>query len=97
LGFSVIAYDYAASDLGNKDLYITYPKARVGNVDPGWIAQHIDGAPVYDVDIGAQAALALNNTGRGFIGYLLLEDYELPDIKIAYQLDQFYLPLLTKP
>lgn len=97
LGFSVIAYDYAASDLGNKDLFITYPKARVGNIDPGWIVQHIDGAPVYGVDIGAQAALALNNAGRGFIGYLMLEEYELPDIKIAFQVDQFYLPLLTKP
>jgi hypothetical protein len=97
LGFSVIAYDYAADDLGNKDLYITYPKGRIGNPDPGWVIQNIDGAPVYGVDTGAQAALALNNAGRGFIGYLQLEEYELPDIKIAYQLHQSFLPLLEKP
>jgi hypothetical protein len=97
LGFSAIAFDYANSDLSNKDLYITYPKARVGNADPGWIVQHIDGAPVFDVDTGAQVSFSLDDTGRGFISYLQLEDYELPDIKFAYQVDQTFLPLLTRP
>ena len=96
-GYSVIAYDYAKSDLGNKDLYVAYPKARVGSADPGWIAQHIDGAPVFDVETGAQAAISLNSAGRGFISYLQEEDYELPDLKIAYQQYQTFLPLLTKP
>jgi hypothetical protein len=96
-GYPVMAYDYAASDLGNFDLYVVYPNARVGNPNPGWIAQKIDGAPVYDVDTGSQAAISINNMGRGFISYLQLEDYELPDIKIALQLYQTFLPVTLKP
>jgi hypothetical protein len=96
-GYSVIAYDYAVSDLGNIDLYITYPKARTGSADPGWIAQKIDGAPVFNVDTGAQAAISLNSAGLGFISYLQEEMYELPDLKIALQGYSTFLPILTKP
>ena len=96
-GYSVIAYDYRMSDLGNADLYIVYPRARVGDPNPGWIAQEIDGAPVYGVDTGDQAALALNNSGMGFISYLQEEDYELDDLKIAFQLHRALLPIITRP
>jgi hypothetical protein len=96
-GYSVIAYNYAAADLGNDDLYIAYPNARVGNPNTGWVAQKIDGAPVFDVDTGSQAAIALDDMGRGFTSYLQLEEYEDPDIKVALQLYPTFLPLTIKP
>jgi len=96
-GYSIIVYDYAADDLGNNDLYVAYPKARVGDPNPGWIAQKIDGAPVDGVDIGDQATLSLNSSGMGFISYLQEEDYELDDLKIAFQLYRALLPNITRP
>ena len=84
-------------DLSPFFLYIAYPKARVGSADPGWIAQRIDGAPVTYVATGAQAALSLNSAGRGFISYLQQEDYELDDLKIAFQLHRALLPIITRP
>jgi len=96
-GYSVMAYDYRMDDMGNAALYIVYPKARVGDPNPGWIAQKIDGAPVYGVDTGDQAALSLNSSGMGFISYLQEEDYELDDLKIAFQLYRTLLPIITRP
>jgi hypothetical protein len=96
-GYSVIAYDYRVDDLGNNDLYIVYPKARTGSPDPGWVAQHIDGAPVSMVETGALAALSLNGEGMGFISYLQQEDYELDDLKIAFQQYRVILPIVSKP
>lgn len=97
-GFSVIAYDSAVGDNEPTNLFITYPKARVGSADPGWIAQGIDGVPAPHTEIatGAQAALSLNNAGFGFISYLQEEDYELPDLKIAWQQFKTYMPVITK-
>jgi len=96
-GYPVIAYNYADEDLANRDLYIVYPRARIGDPTPGWLAQHIDGAPVQGVYNGAQAALALSNSGMGFISYLQEEDYEIDDLKIALQQFQAMLPIITKP
>jgi len=95
-GYSVIAYDYAPDDLSNRDLYIAYPNARVGDPDPGWTAQKIDGAPVYDVQTGALAALSLSDSGLGFISYLQEEPYELDDLKIAFQQFRSLLPMVKK-
>jgi hypothetical protein len=95
-GYSVIAFDYAMSDFSPFDLYIAYPKARVGDVDPGFFLQKIDGAPVEFVDTGPQAAISLNHSGLGFIGYLQKEDYELPDLKIAWQQFETYLPSIMR-
>jgi hypothetical protein len=78
-------------------LYIAYPKARIGSADPGWITQEIDGAPVTYVATGSQAALAFDTIGMGFISYLQEVDYELPDIKIAFQLFRVLLPIVTNP
>ncbi len=96
-GYSVIAYDYTSDDLANRDLYIVYPNARIGDPDPGWTAQHIDGAPVYDVETGALAALSIRDDGTGFIGYLQEEAYEVDDLKIAFQTYRAMLPVVSKP
>jgi hypothetical protein len=95
-GYSVIAYNDDPGDLAPVYLYVAYPKERVGIAGPGWIAQKIDGPPVTEVATGAQAALSLNSTGLGFIGYLQEEDYELPDLKIAWQQFQIFLPLIIR-
>jgi len=95
-GYPVIAYDDDPEDMAPVFLYVTYPKARVGNSDPGWIAQKIDGAPTTTVATGAQAALSLNSAGLGFISYLQEEDYMVPDLKYAYQRLQLYLPLTIR-
>jgi hypothetical protein len=95
-GYSVIAYNTALSEFSAIDLYIAYPKARVGNPDPGWITQYIDGYPDTIVATGAQAALSINSAGLGFISYLQEEDYELPDLKIAWQQFKIYMPVITK-
>jgi hypothetical protein len=95
-GYSVIAYNDDPGDLAPVYLYVAYPKERVGIAGPGWIAQKIDGPPVTEVATGAQAALSLNSTGLGFIGYLQEEDYELPDLKIAWQQFQIFLPLIKR-
>jgi hypothetical protein len=95
--YSVIAYNYRMDDMGNNDLYIVYPNARIDDPDPGWTAQKIDGAPVFDVETGAQASLALSSTGMGFISYLQEEAYELDDLKIAFQLYRATLPIVSKP
>lgn len=98
-GYSVIAYDYREDDLANNNLYVAYPKARVGNPDAGWITQYIDGGSYWDIETGAQLASSLDNAGRGFISYLQEDFNEYPAInyiKIAYQLYQTHLPLLIK-
>ena len=96
-GYSVMAYDYRGCDLCNNDLNVAYPKARIGDPDPGWITEGVDGAPVFDVETGAQAAISINSSGRGFISYLQEEDYVLPDLKIALQGLQTFLPITAKP
>ena len=45
---------------------------------------------------GALAALSLNSSGLGFISYLQQEDYELPDLKIAWQQFKTFLPLTIR-
>jgi hypothetical protein len=95
-GYSVIAYQYAPDDLASVDLYLGYPRARAGMTGSGWLEQKIDGAPTTFVTTGAQAALALNGSGLGFIGYLQKEDYELPDLKIAWQQFKVSLPLMIR-
>jgi hypothetical protein len=65
------------------------------------LEQRIDFAPTDTVITGALAALSLNSEGLGFIGYLQKEDFELPDLKFAWQQfawQQFktYLPLILR-
>ena len=95
-GYPVIAYEKAESDLSPINLYIAYPKHRYGIPEPGWMAQEIDGAPVDFVDTGAQAAISINYHDLGLIGYLQREDYELPDLKIARQYYQFFMPIIFR-
>ncbi len=95
-GYSVIAYNDDPEDLAPVFLYVAYPKARVGIPSPGWIAQEIDGVWQTEVATGAQAALSLNSAGLGFVGYLQEEDYVLPDLKIAWQPFQIFLPLIKR-
>ena len=95
-GYSVIAYEDAKDDYSPVDLYISYPKARLGLAGPGWTEQGIDGVSNLTVDTGAEAALSLNDAGLGFIGYLQEEDYELPDLKIAWQQFKTYLPFTKR-
>jgi hypothetical protein len=94
-GYSVIALDYAMEEMSPFDLYLLFPKARLGVSDPGWTVQRIDGAPTTTVATGSKAALSLNSAGRGFISYLQEEDYEVPDLKITWQPQSFriFLPL----
>lgn len=95
-GYSVIAYNDDPEDLAPIFLYIAYPNARLGSAVPGWTAQKIDGPPVTEVATGAQAAISINSAGLGFIGYLQQEDYQLPDLKIAWQNFQIALPLVIR-
>jgi len=95
-GYSVIAYEYAASDFSPVDLYLGYPMARAGQAGSGWLEQLIDYAPTTLVTTGAQAALGLNRAGLAFIGYLQEEDYVLPDLKIAWQRFKISLPLMIR-
>ena len=96
LGYPTIAYDYAASDMGFIDLYVVYPNARLGLPGDSWTAQEIDEVLVDTVDTGALAALAINNEGLGLIGYLQEEDYLTPDLKVAWQQFQVYLPVIKR-
>jgi hypothetical protein len=101
LGYSVIAYEYATADLAPVGLYLGFPKARAGLTGSDWLEQRIDFAPTDTVITGALAALGLNSEGLGFIGYLQKEDYELPDLKFAWQQfawQQFktHLPLIIR-
>jgi len=96
-GYSVIAYNNALGDLSPISLYIAYPKARIGNPDPGWIREKVDGAPTTTIQTGAQASLSLNNSGLGLIAHLQKEDYvEFPALRIALQFDKIYLPLVIR-
>lgn len=96
-GYSVIAYNNALSDFSPISLYIAYPKARVGNTDPGWIREKIDGAPTTTIQTGAQASLSLNNRGLGLIAHLQEEDYiDDPALKFAQQFEKVYLPLVIR-
>jgi hypothetical protein len=94
--YSVIAFEYASTDQSPVDLYLTYPNARVGIASPGWALQRIDSAPTTLITTGGQAALSINNTGFGFIGYLQEEDYVLPDLKITWQQFETFLPLIKR-
>jgi hypothetical protein len=95
-GYAVIAYKYAQSDYSPYHLYIGYSKARLGLADSSWTEQYIDGVPDTTYATGAEAALSLNNSGLGFIGYLQEEDYALPDLKIAWQQFKAYLPITRR-
>jgi len=95
-GYPVIAYDGGSSEFTPFNLYVGYPKARVGIADPGWIEQEIDGAPTTLVSTGALAALSLDNAGRGFVAYQQEEDYVLPDLKITLQQYQYFLPSIVR-
>jgi hypothetical protein len=94
-GYPVIAFDYGPDEFSPLFLYLTYPKARLGLSDPGWLLQTIDGAPTTTVATGAQATLSLNSTGHGFISYLQEEESELPDLKIALQGFNTFLPVIN--
>jgi hypothetical protein len=48
------------------------------------------------VATGGKASLAINSRGMGFIGYLQEEDYAKPDLMIALQLFQVFLPLTVR-
>ena len=91
-GYSVIAFEYAPEEQAPIALYLTYPNARLGIDDGKWALQRIDYAPTTTVATGSQAALALDGEGRGFIGYLQLEEYQLPDVKFAWQPHMLFLP-----
>jgi hypothetical protein len=95
-GYGVIAYTNALSDLSAINLYLAYPKARVGSSDPGWMREKIDGAPTTTVKTGVEAALSFNHDEIGLIGYLQEEDYMLPDVKVARQFFENYLPSIRK-
>jgi len=97
-GFPVMAYNYSAGDYEPTNLYITYPKARVGSGDPGWMVQGIDGvpAPYTEIATGAEAALSFNDAGLGFISYLQEEESLPPDLKIALQYFKIYMPVIKK-
>jgi hypothetical protein len=97
-GYPVIAYNAGVGEYEPINLYITYPKARVGIAENGWIAQAIDGvpAPYTEISTGAEAALSLSNAGLGLIGYLQEEDYELPDLKTAWQQFHTFLPSVMR-
>ncbi len=94
-GYPVIAFNWASEDMAPVFLYLTYPKARTGSADPGWMAQTIDGV-LAEVDTGALAALSLNSAGLGFIAYLQEPYYQPPALKFALQNFRFYLPLLRR-
>ena len=94
-GYPLIAYNNALSDLSPVQLYLAYPKARIGVADPGWNREKIDGAPKTSFRTGAKAALSINKAGLGMIGYLQ-EDYQLPDVKVAHQFFTTYLPAIKK-
>lgn len=96
LGYSVIAYEFATDDPAPVGLYLGFPKARSGLAGSDWLEQQIDNTPTTTVTTGALAALSLNAAGLGFIGYLQEEDYELPDLKIAWQQFKIYLPLMKR-
>ena len=91
-GYSAIAFEYAPEELAPLALYLTYPNARLGIDDGKWALQGIDYAPTTTVATGAQAALAFNAEGRGFISYLQEEEYQLPDVKFAWQPHMIFLP-----
>jgi hypothetical protein len=96
-GYPVISYDYRSFNNGNNDLYLIYPIGRTGNTGTGWITQKIDSAHLQVADTGAQASLALNTKGLGFISYLQEEAAQLADLKIAFQLYRASLPIVSKP
>jgi hypothetical protein len=96
LDYPVLAYEYASEDLAPVDLFITYPNARAGLPGTGWIEQKIDGASTTEVTTGGLAALALGTNGLGLIGYLQEQDFETPDLKIAWQQFELSLPLVRR-
>jgi hypothetical protein len=102
-GFPVIAYENTLDDLSPTSLYLSYPKARVGDSSGGWLRQTIDPAPHIDVNVGGQAALALNTDGLGFIAYRVDDGYNYTEpLKIALQEQEqeivfnLYLPMILR-
>ena len=98
-GFPVIAYDNTDDDMAPTSLHLSYPKARIGDSDPGWTRQTIDPAPHIDVNVGGQAALALNSDGLGFIAYRVDDGYNLTTpLKYALQQQTFsiFMPLIQR-
>jgi hypothetical protein len=77
-------------------LYITYPKARAGLPGTGWIEQQIDATPTTTISTGGLASLAMGTNGLGLIGYLQEEEYETPELKIAWQQFELSLPLVRR-
>lgn len=96
-GYPMIAFEDPSEDLAPIALRVTYPKARDGSAETGWAIKPVDGAPSTTVATGAQAALSFNSAGLGLIGYLQEEDYELPDLKLAWQPFQIFEPFVIKP
>lgn len=95
-GYSVIVYNNALGGMSPISLYIAYPKMRVGSTDSGWMREMIDGAPTTLIQTGAQASLSFNQSGLGLIAHLQEEDYQLPDLKIALQHTNIYLPMVIR-
>ena len=97
-GYPTIAYDYASGSLANKNLYVAYPDLRLGIEGGWWTRQKIDGATMENISTGAQAALALSKSGLGFVGYFQKMEMagEVPDLKIAWQQFQAYLPVIRR-
>ena len=95
-GYPVVAYDFVSCDTCYNQLFLIYPNEHVGLPGPGWVKQKIDGEISGPADIGGQVDLALNRSGRGFLGYIQQEDYVNPAIKIALQWYTTYLPAIVK-
>jgi hypothetical protein len=97
-GYSVISYNRNPDFQSPLVLYLAYPRARAGLIGPGWVSQYIEGGPVNDVDTGELTDVSLNSAGYGFMAYLkqLQGPGELPDLKIALQARQLFLPITLK-
>lgn len=95
-GYSVVAYKF------EDKLWVSYPKARVGDPASGWMAQAVDGNDFSDT--GDLASISLNNAGLGFIGYMQPELRgcgdpwciidKSPNLKVALQWFKVYMPAI---
>lgn len=95
-GYPVVAYDNPACSICYKNLFLSYPSEHIGLTGEEWITQRIDGELDSQADFGGQVDLALDQSGRGFLAYIMQEDYVNPAIKIALQWYTTYMPAIVK-
>lgn len=91
-GISAISYDHNPDDQSPLVLDIAY---RLGTT---WLTKNIEAGPTGDVDTGELTNLSFNSAGYGFTAYLKQRQGlgQLPDLKIALQTRQLFLPLTLK-